>query len=154
MRLILTLVTILAFLAILASGAYYGYGYGVDLFQKAVDDAQEQLDEEAPIGTFATLDTFYYEKNFQSIVVKYRYGDGLGFFEDVQYARVLIPSMEVDQMAYNEFTFPAESYELLPSMFLTDDGPEIMSKSITYAIISASVFVGSIVIKALFFRKK
>lgn len=154
MRLLLTLMTIVSFLAILASGAYYGYGYGVDLFQKAVVDAQEQLDENAPSGTQATLDTFYYEKNFQSIVVKYRYGDDFGIFEDVQYARVLIPSLEVDQTAYNELTFPTESYELLPEMILTDDGPQIMNQSVTYAIISASVFVGSILFKILFFRKK
>src|SRR5690606_36354925 len=114
MRLLLTFVTIIAFLAILGSGVYYGYGYGVDLFQQAVSDAQDQLDQNAPSGTNATLDTFYYEKNFQSIVVKYRYGDDFGIFEDVQYARVLIPSLEVDQTAFNELTFPEDSYEVLP----------------------------------------
>ncbi len=154
MRLLLTLITIFSFLAILASGAYYGYGYGIEIFQQAVDDAQAQLNESAPMGTQATIDKFYYEKNFQSIAVKYHIGDELGVIDEVSYATILIPSMEVNETAYSELTFPDESYEELPAMLLTDDGDAVKTQAITYAIISLSMFVGSILVKSIFFKKQ
>src|SRR5690606_23755447 len=136
MRLLLTLLTILSFLSLLASGAYYAYGYGVEYFQQAVNDAEEKLEDDAPIGTHVTLESFYYAKNFQSIAVKYTYGDEFGFVEDTMYATILIPSMEINYTAYTEGNFPSESYELLPEMLLTDQSEVVKQNAITYAIIS------------------
>ncbi len=154
MRLILTLTTILGVLALIASGLYYGYGFGVKIFQEKIAEAQENFDQNAPIGTHAELTNIYYAKNFQSLVVEYHFGDDLGVFDEVMYAKITIPDMTVDEDAYDENSFPEEDYELIPEMILTDDGDVVMTKAITYAIISVIVFVGSIVVKALFFKKR
>ncbi len=168
LRLLMTLVGIVAFFAMVAFGGFYAYGaYGAPLLneqiQKFEDQIEEDLEEEHP-GADITIDIeeVFYKLEGGLPVIAFEVSalaelNNVVLEDTTTYAVVEIMSVVTgnpDFTTYeaSEWDDMVDDFTIAPSYIF--DGAEAKAKAMTYLIISASVFVGSIVVKIVFLRKK
>lgn len=168
LRLILTLVGIVAFFAMLGSAAFWAYGqYGVPLVETQLQNAEDQiastLEADYP-GSTVTVDfqEVLYKIEGTSFYVAFEVNGvvdvgGVEVANQTNYATINVVSAitgspEFQTYEVSEWATIGEAYKTAPGILF--DAAAAKQTAITYFAISAAVFVGSIVVKAVFLRKK
>ncbi len=168
LRLVMTLVGIAGFFVMLAGGALWAYGqYGTPLVASQLEiaetDIEDALEDEYP-GAEVTVDfeEVYYRFEGTSFYVAFKVhaiaevGD-TEVANETTYAALDLVGMitggaDFEMYEESEWTAVADQYKEAPSLVF--DGEEAMSTGITVGIVGAAAFVGSIIIKAVFLRRK
>ncbi len=168
LRLIMTLVGIVGFFVMVAGGGLWAYGqYGTPLVASQLEIAETQiedsLEDEYP-GAEVTVDfeEVYYRFEGTSVYVAFKVHavaevGGTEVANETTYATLDIIGMitgggEYEMLEEAEWTDVEAQYKEAPSLLF--DGQEAMSTGITVGIVGAVAFVGSIIIKAVFLRRK
>ncbi len=155
MRGLLSLVSILSFLALLGSAGYYAFGFGLEYLQTTLEtvEAQAEADAEAQFLGATSIDIeftqSFYAKDFSGIAFKVDIDAGT-FGQDEKYVVIKFSDLE-NYDEYTSTTFPDESFSDL-SILLSDPIP-VKTQAITYMTIFGLIWIGSIVVK-VFFKKK
>lgn len=168
LKILLVFVSIFSFLAIGVFGAVYAYGaYGaplvVEQLQKAEDQAEQELEDQYP-GADITVD-------FQDVFYKLESGNvtvsieihAVAELADVEvenktnYAvldlmSVVMGGTEFETYDEAEWATMSSEFEVAPAIIF--DGEQAKTMGMTYMIVSAAVFVTSIVVNAVFLRKR
>lgn len=168
LRLVMTLVGIAGFFVMLAGGALWAYGqYGTPLVASQLEiaeaDIEDALEDEYP-GAEVTVDfeEVYYRIEGTSFYVAFKVHAiaVVGMTEvanETTYAALDVLGMitgdaEFEMYEESEWTAIEDQYQAAPSLVF--DGDEAMTTGITVGIVGAAAFVGSILVKAIFLRRK
>jgi hypothetical protein len=168
LRIVMTLVGIIAFFAMAGSAAFWAYGqYGVPLVETQLQNAEDQieasLEEEYP-GADATVEfsEVFYKFEGTTLYVAFEVNataevGGVEVANETNYATVNVNSAIFGNAEYqtyepSEWDDIQETFRIAPAILF--DAEETKSSAIMYFSISAVVFVGSIVVKAVFLRRK
>ena len=168
LRLVMTLVGIVAFFTMLAGGAVWAYGqYGAPLVTTQLEEIETQiesaLEDEYP-GADVTVEfeEVFYRLEGTSFYVAFKVHSiaevgGIEQANETAYLEVDMVGVitgEAEFMGYDstEWVSVASLYKTAPTFIF--DGPEAMQLGTTIAIVGAAAFVGSIVVKAVFLRRK
>lgn len=168
LRLLMTLIGIVAFFAMAGSGAIYAYGqYGAplvqDQLQKMEDQIEEQLEEEYP-GAEVTVDIkeVFYKQEGGSVYVGFEV-NAIAELANVEVENttkyVVVDVFSVimgneDFVDYTEAEWDDVKDEFSGAPSILFDSEEAKRVGMTALIVSAALFVGSIVVKVVFLRKK
>ena len=170
LKILMVLVGIAAFFGIVASGAVWAYGnYGVPLIEEQIEAAEDQvetsLEEEYP-GTAVTVDiqvVFYKFENWMPSVAFEVYSlveaelGGVDIEEKTSYIVIDVMSVvsgggEFETYEESEWEAASTGFKAAPRILF--DSVEAKKVGLTWLIISAVAFVGSIIVNAVFLRKK
>lgn len=168
LKILMTLVGIVAFFAMGVGGAVYAYGqYGAPLVQDQLNQMEEQvatsLEEQYP-GSDVTVDfqEVFYKIQGTSVFAAFKVNavatlGGVEVDNTTNYVTIDVFSAVMGEPVYetyeeSEWPQNNEGYKTAPSMIF--DGAEAKKVGLTIVIISAVAFVGSIVVNAVFLRKK
>ncbi|MDY0345529.1 MAG: hypothetical protein WCX85_01820 [Bacilli bacterium] len=170
LKILMVLVGIAAFFGITASAALWVYGqYGVPLIEEQIEAAEDQveasLEEEHP-GTAITVDiqeVFYKFEGWMPNVAFEVYSlveaelGGIDIEEKTSYVIVDIMGVISGEEAYatyeeSEWATVGENFKAAPTILF--NSVEAKKVAVTWIIICAVAFVGSIVVNAVFLRKK
>lgn len=168
LKILLAFVSIFSFLAIGVFGAFYAYGvYGaplvVEQLQRAEDQAEQELEDQYP-GADITVD-------FQDVFYKLESGNMTVAIE--VHAVAMLANVEVenktnyavldlmsvitggtDFQTYDETEWATMSDQFDTAPAFIFDGEQAKTTGLTYMIVSGAVFVTSIVVNAVFLRKR
>lgn len=168
LRIIMTLVGIVGFFVILAGGALWAYGqYGVPLVETQISEIEDQvaasLEEDYP-GSDVTVEfeEIYYRMEGTSFYVAFKVHAvaEIGMTEvanETIYTAIDIIGMVTGDAEFEvyepaEWTAVQDSYKTAPAWLF--DTEEASATGITVIVIGAVAFVGSIIVKAVFLRKR
>jgi nitrogen fixation-related uncharacterized protein len=168
LKILMVLVGIAAFFGIVAGGVFYAYGqYAVPLIDEQLTNAEIQiedsLEEEYPGSEVDVefLEVFYKVEGLSAVVAfkvnaEVNYGDILDH-EETNYAAIDIMSVitgspEFETYDETQWAGVEDQYKQAPAILF--DAAEAKKVALTILIISAVAFVGSIVVNAVFLRKK
>ncbi len=168
LRILLTLVGIVAFFGMLGSAAFWAYGqYGVPMVETQIDNAEEEIatgiEEDYP-GADVTVDfqEYYYKLEGMSFYVAIKVNaigelGGIEVTNQTNYAVIdvvsaIAGSAQLETYEESEWATMEGSYSTAPGILF--DAAAAKQTGITYFAISAAAFVGSIVVKAVFLRRK
>lgn len=170
LKILMVLVGIAAFFGIAASAAIWAYGqYGVPLVEEQIEAAEDQveasLEEEHP-GTAITVDiqdVFYKFEGWAPSVAFEVYSlvevelGGVDIEEKTSYIVIDVMSVvsgggEFETYEESEWDTAGASFKSAPRILF--DGVEAKKVGLTWLIISTAAFVGSIVVNAVFLRKR
>ncbi len=168
LRLLMTLVGIVAFFAMVAFGGFYAYGqYGAPLIQeqlqKAEDQIEEDLEEEYPgAEVTVTFNEVFYNNTITELKIAFEVHAiaelaNVEVENTTQYAVVGIVNIIMGNGSYEsydetEWEDIEADYSVAPAILFDSDAAKQFA--MTYLIVSGAVFVGSIVVKIVFLRKK
>lgn len=168
LRIIMTLVAIVAFFSMAIFGVFYAYGqYGAPLvvteLEKAEDQIEQDIEDNYP-GADVTVDfdEVFYNFGEGSYYVAFKVHSvaelgGIEVENTIQYAVVDVLSAltgNPQYETYEESEWPAVSEGYKPAPEIIFDGTAAKKMATTYLIISGVVFVASIVVKHTVLRKK
>ncbi len=168
LRILLTLVGIVAFFGMLGSAAFWAYGqYGVPMVETQLSNAEEEIaagiEADYP-GSEVTVDfqEFYYNLEGTSFYVAIKVNaigelGGIEVTNETNYAVINVGNAILGNATFetyeeSEWAAIEEQYSVAPAILF--DAAQAKQTGITYFSISAAVFVGSIVVKAVFLRRK
>ena len=168
LRIVMTLVGIVAFFAMLGSAAFWAYGqYGVPMVETQLSNAEEDIaagiEEDYP-GSDVTVDfqEFYYKLEGTSFYVAIKVNaigelGGIEVTNETNYAVIntvsaIMGDATLETYEESEWATMEADFKVAPAILF--DADQIKSTAVTYFAISAAAFVGSIVIKAVFLRRK
>ncbi len=168
LRIVMSLVGLVAFFVMLGGAAIWAYGqYGLPLVQTQIDNAEAQiedsLEDEYPGSTVTVeFEEFYYHLEGVSLDVAFKVhaiaelGD-VELADEITYASVNIveavtSGVEFEMYEEGEWAAIAADYQTAPTLLF--DAEEARSTGMTVGIVGAAAFVGSILIKAVFLRRK
>lgn len=168
LRLIMTLVGIVGFFVMLAGGAIWAYGqYGTPLVAEQLDSAEAQIEtalEDDYPGSEVTVEfeEVYYRLEGTSFYVAFKVHaiaemGGTEVANETNYASINITEAitgEADFEVFeaSEWTAIEDQYKTAPPMLF--DAAAATSTGMTVLIVGAAAFVGSIIIKAVFLKKR
>ncbi len=168
LRILLTLVGIVAFFGMLGSAAFWAYGqYGVPMVETQLSNAEEEIaagiEADYP-GSDVTVDfqEFYYNLEGMKFYVAIKVNaigevGGIEVTNQTNYAVIDVVSAISGSATFetyeeSEWTAIEDQYSVAPAILF--DAAEVKQTAVTYFTISAVAFVGSIVVKAVFLRRK
>ena len=168
LRFIVGLLGFVAFLSMGVFGALWAYGqYGAPLIEAQLRDSEDQieaeLEDEHP-GSNITVEfkEVFYKVEGTSFFVAFEVNaiaeiGGIEVENSTTYASINIWSVVTGNAEYetyeeSEWDAVKEQYKTAPKLVF--DGEEAKKVAITWLIVSAAVFVGSIVINAVVLRKR
>jgi hypothetical protein len=168
LKIILTLVAIISFVIILFGAGVYAYGqYGVPLVNQQIDAMEQQieddLNEEYP-GSQSEVDISEIFYSFQdtslysalkidsATTVAGTITDERTTYVTFDVMKVVLGSTDYEKYEESERADAGANYKEAPAL-LTDE-VEAKKVGLIYLIVSAVVFVLSILVNALFLRKK
>lgn len=167
-RLIMTLVGIVAFFAMVAFGGLYAYGaYGTPLVEAQIANVEqkieENLEEEHPgADVVVNIEGIFYKLEGIKPIVVFEVDatatlGGVLQEDTTQYIQFDLTSIisgteEFEVLDETEWNELKADFKVAPELLF--DGEKAKSTAITYLIISGAVFVGSILVKVIVFRKK
>ncbi|MBN3490417.1 hypothetical protein JV173_02695 [Acholeplasma equirhinis] len=147
MRGLFTFISVLGLLALIGSGLYYAYGFGLQslngMLQEASESIAEEIEEENSIeGVEVSFSHFYLTQNFQFVVIQIDLAHDSLPDGEIRFATLSIPAFQFNEVSAIN---PASFKELTP--YLAMDPVEVQSSAIAYAAISAAVWIGFWVLK-------
>jgi len=168
LRLLMTLLGIVAFFAMLGSGAIYAYGqYGAPLVQEQIqkmeDKIESDLESEYP-GADVTVDIkeVFYKQDAGSVYVAFEINaiaelanvevENTTRFVVVNVVSVVMGSEDYD--SYEQVEWDDMKAEFAGAPAILFNSAQAKQTGMTALIVSAVVFVGSIIVKAVFLRRK
>ncbi len=168
LRLILSLVGFVAFFGMMGGGALWAYGqYGVPLVETQLTNAEEQIAqsfEDTYPGSDVTVnfEEVFYKIEGTSVFVAFEANaivevGGTEVENTTQYASIDVVSAvmgtpEFETYEASEWATIEDQFKEAPAILF--DAAQAKSVGLTVGLVSAAAFVGSIVIKAVFLRKK
>jgi hypothetical protein len=168
LRIIMSLVGFVAFFVMLGGAAIWAYGqYGLPLVETQLDNAEAQIEaslEDDYPGSEVTVDfeEFYYHLEGISLDVAFKVHavavmGAVEVANEITYAAVNIveavtSGAEFEMYDESEWADFEALYKQAPTLLF--DADEATSTGMTVGIVGAAAFVGSILIKAVFLRKK
>lgn len=168
LKIIMVLLGIASFFAMAGCGVLWAYGqYGVPIVEEQIQSAEAQiehdLENEYP-GSEVDIEfkeVLYKIEGYSAQVAfevdaKVSLG-GIVTHEETNYAVIDVMSVISGSAQYS--TYDQGEWDAISNQFTTApkilfDASEAKNTAITYLVISAVVFVGSIVVNAVFLRKK
>jgi hypothetical protein len=168
LKFLLGLVGFVAFLAMGASATFWAYGqYGVPLINEQLANVEvqveESIEEEYPgsVADVHLLDVFYKIEGTSAFVAFKVDADvtfgGILDHTETNYAVIDVMSVisgAPEYVTYTESEWETASVGFNVAPAILFDGEEAKKWAITVFVISAVAFVGSIVVSAVFLRKK
>ncbi|MFA5235769.1 MAG: hypothetical protein WC399_02835 [Bacilli bacterium] len=168
LRIVMSLVGLVAFFVMLGGGAIWAYGqYGLPLVETQIETLEAQvedaLEDEYPGSTVTVeFEEFYYHLEGTTLEVAFKVHAiaEIGTTEvanETTYTAINVieaftGNAEFEAYDESEWTSVAASYKAAPTLLF--DAEEAKSTGMTIGIAGAAAFVGSILVKAIFLRRK
>lgn len=148
MKFLLGLISFFGFLALLASGAYLGYGVLIEDLNKKLDVEVQKVEESLPPLEQALVNEIHVEnmfiaKNFSNLAFNLVFDKGI-VSESKKYGSPLMNIKDFEEIESFDST---KYYEV---SFIVKDNPEtVKADAITFLVISLSTWIGFWILKKL-----
>ncbi|HLT00362.1 MAG TPA: hypothetical protein VK005_02620 [Acholeplasma sp.] len=153
MRSLFTFISVLGLLALIGSGLYYGYGFGLQYVHEQLDAVEAQIEEaveEELLGLESvdvTFTKFYFANNFSGFAMEVDVDHSITL-DETRYV-TLSMSFEYEEVA----SIDANSYVDITE-FITMDPLAVQSQAIAYAIMASAIWIGFWVLKVFTPKRK
>jgi len=153
MRGLLTLFSVLGFLALIGSGLYYGYGMALQYGHETIAELEATLEEEINdellvLNAEVTFSKIYVAQDFS------HFGFEVQVELDIQPDEVRYGKLQIADMSFEEVDSLDVALYTDVSFVLTQDPLTVQGEAITYAIVSLAVWIGFWILKVFFPKRK